>query len=55
MVTFKFSGKTYKFIGDGYDHEYQKFQFDHCVNIGDWNTLKNRIANGLKWNWLEEI
>lgn len=29
--------------------------FLHCQKGGDWNTIRNRITNGLMWGWLKEI
>lgn len=29
--------------------------FLHCESVGDWNTITNRINNGLMWGWLREI
>ena len=29
--------------------------FKHCESIGDYITIKNRIAGGLKWGWMKII
>ena len=29
--------------------------FLHCEKTGDWNTIKNRMTNGIKWGWLKEV
>ena len=29
--------------------------FQWCEEKGDWNTITNRINNGLMWGWLKEI
>ena len=29
--------------------------FQWCEEKGDWNTINNRINNGLLWGWLKEI
>ena len=29
--------------------------FEYCESKGDWMTIKNRIKNGLMWEWLKEI
>jgi hypothetical protein len=28
--------------------------FLYCESKGDWDTIKNRITNGLMWGWLKE-
>jgi hypothetical protein len=29
--------------------------FIYCEEKRDWDTIGNRISNGLKWGWLREI
>ena len=29
--------------------------FKHCESVGDYQTIKNRIAGGLKWGWLKAL
>lgn len=47
IFQFHFKGKTYECIGE--DKEFQIKQFNYCIEIQDWVTLKNRITNQLKW------
>ena len=59
-VVYTHKGITYELLDDKRDErpdwkEQVVRDFLHCERIGDWNTIKNRIANGLKWGWLREI
>jgi hypothetical protein len=29
--------------------------FLHCEKVRDYNTIENRITNGLMWGWLKKI
>jgi hypothetical protein len=29
--------------------------FEYCKEVGDYQTIKNRITNGLCWGWIKEI
>ena len=29
--------------------------FKYCLEVNDYQTIKNRITNGLMWGWLKEI
>jgi len=45
---FKYKGKTYECRGE--DKDLQIRNFNHCIEIRDWSTMKNRIKNQLKWS-----
>ena len=55
-------GKRYRILthitdreGDRGRGEQLLRDFLHCEEVGDWETVKNRITNGLKWGWLLEL
>jgi hypothetical protein len=57
MVTFTFKGKTYEITSND---EYRSNEdllrdFKYCLEVRDYQTIKNRITNGLKWGWMNEI
>ncbi len=29
--------------------------FEYCKEVGDYQTIKNRITNGLHWGWIKEL
>jgi len=29
--------------------------FEHCLEVRDYQTIKNRITGGLMWGWIKEI
>jgi len=29
--------------------------FEHCLEVRDYQTIKNRITGGLMWGWVKEI
>ena len=45
--TFKYGGKTYECIGE--DIDFQIIQFRFAIEDRQWITLKNRIANQLRF------
>ena len=51
---FEWRGKKY-LIRDEDRGEQLLRDFHYCVSIGDWDTITNRIINGTKWGWLEEL
>ena len=58
--TYTHKGITYELLDDKRDErpdwkEQVVRDFLHCEEKGDWNTIKNRITNGLMWGWLREI
>ena len=57
---FKFKGKTYEITPNGTnlrakEKEMLLSDFQYCFEIGDYNTIKNRIANGLIYGWIKEV
>ena len=59
---YTYRGKRYEILsqitnkdGDTLRAEQLLRDFLHCEEVGDWDTIKNRITNGLKWGWLKEI
>ena len=44
---FTFRGKTYECIGENKDFDIR--QFNILIEWKDWDTIKNRIINQLKW------
>ena len=59
---YTYRGKGYQIIsdianrdGDSGRGEQLLRDFQWCEKIGDWDTIGNRITNGLKWGWLKEI
>jgi len=58
---YKYQGKSYEILcNDEGEFSEQRQQiilsdFKHCEKTGDWNTIKNRMTNGLKWGWLKEV
>ncbi len=57
MVIFKFKGKTYEITSnDNYrSNEDLLRDFEYCLEVRDYQTINNRITNGLKWGWMEEL
>lgn len=56
--TYTYKGITYELVDDKRDErlnwkEQVIRDFLHCESIGDWNTITNRINNGLIWGWLK--
>lgn len=41
-------------VGDEGRAEQILRDFEYCESKGDWMTIKNRIKNGLMWEWLKE-
>ena len=60
-LTFIYRGKKYQILSEVTDvndvgrAEQLLIDFQWCERIGDWDTIGNRITNGLKWGWLKEI
>jgi hypothetical protein len=57
---FKFKGKTYEITPNGAnlrakEKEILLSDFQYCFEVGDYNTIKNRITNGLIYGWIQEI
>lgn len=60
MKIYTFKGIKYKIVEDKFkDDPLRPAQlirdFEHCEEIRDWVTIKNRIANGIMWGWLKEV
>jgi len=57
LITYKFGGIEYKILTDeGEKRDEQVLRdFLHCEKKRDYQTIKNRITNGLMWGWLTEI
>jgi hypothetical protein len=57
MVIFKFKGKTYQITSnDNYrSNEDLLRDFEYCLEVRDYQTINNRITNGLKWGWMKEL
>lgn len=46
----------YEVIGEDDDMSLRLVNdFKHCESVGDFITIKNRIAGGLKWGWVKVI
>ena len=46
----------YEVIGEDDDMSLRLVNdFKHCESVGDYTTIKNRIAGGLKWGWLKAL
>ena len=59
---YTYRGKSYEILshitnkdGDERRAEQLLIDFKHCESKGDWDTISNRITNGLKWGWLKEV
>tara|TARA_B100001564_G_C20573640_1_gene639605 strand:+ start:460 stop:642 length:183 start_codon:yes stop_codon:yes gene_type:complete len=57
MVTFTFKGKTYEIISNDNMRTPDDLlrDFKYCFEVRDYQTIKNRVTNGLRWGWLKEI
>ena len=54
-MIFVYRGKEYKIQSNDGRDEIILNDFEWCVRNKDWDTIGNRITNGLKWGWLKEI
>ena len=45
---FEYKGNVYECIGE--DRDFHICNFNYCIEIQDWVTLKNRITNQLMWH-----
>ena len=58
---YTYRGKRYEILSQITDEddegraEQLLIDFLHCEKVGDWDTIGNRISNGLKWGWIKEI
>jgi len=57
MVTFTFKGKTYEIVSDDSMRTSEDLlrDFEYCLEVRDYQTIKNRITGGLMWGWMKEI
>jgi len=63
VVTFKFKGKEYKIVPEECEVTAPPYRpaeailsdFEHCLKVGDFQTIKNRITGGLHWGWIKEL
>ena len=63
VVTFKFKGKEYKIVPEECEVTCPPYRaaadlladFEHCMKVQDYQTIKNRITGGLHWGWLKEL
>ena len=53
-MIFVYRGKEYKIQSNDGRDEIILNDFEWCVRNKDWDTIGNRITNGLKWGWLKE-
>ena len=61
MLEFSYRGKTYEIITEKTDREGDEGRgeqilrdFEYCMEVRDWTTIKNRILGGTTWGWLKE-
>jgi len=45
---FTYRGKTYECVGEDKDFQIKQFRF--AIKDKQWQTVKNRITNQLKWH-----
>ena len=63
VVTFSFKGKEYQIVPEESKvltepvrpAESLLRDFEYCKEVGDYQTIKNRITNGLRWGWIKEL
>ena len=63
VVTFKFKGKEYQIVPEESEVQTEPVRpaesllrdFEYCKEVGDYQTIKNRITNGLHWGWIKEL
>ena len=63
VVTFSFKGKEYQIVPEESTvltepvrpAESLLRDFEYCKEVGDYQTIKNRITNGLHWGWIKEL
>jgi len=63
LVTFKFKNKEYQIVSEESKVGAPPFRsnedllrdFEHCLKVKDYQTIKNRITGGLMWGWIKEI
>ena len=63
MVTLRFKNKEYHIVPEQSTVMCPPYRsadailtdFEYCKKIGDYQTIKNRITNGLHWGWIVEV
>ena len=63
VVTFKFKGKEYQIVPEESEVQTEPVRgaedllrdFEYCMKVRDYQTVKNRITNGLTWGWVKEL
>lgn len=62
MKSFNFKGHEYQLVESHFSDELlnttSQFQYEqllYCIEIQDFDTLGNRVINGLKHGWLIQI
>jgi len=63
LVTFRFKNKEYQIVPEESKVLTEPVRpvecllrdFEYCKEVGDYQTIKNRITNGLLWGWIREI
>lgn len=53
-MKFVYRGKEYKIQSNDGRDDIILSDFEWCMKNGDWDTISNRITNGLMWGWLTE-
>ena len=54
--TYTYKGTKYTVIGESDDDTERLIQdFKYCESIHDYNTIDNRITNGIKWGWMVKV
>ena len=55
--TYNFRKKVYGIHSDEGEFRYEQIlvDFKYCEEKRDYQTIENRIINGLQWGWLTEI
>ena len=53
---YKYRKVEYEVVGEDDDMSLRLVNdFKYCARVGDYLTIENRIANGLKWGWLRHV
>jgi len=54
--TYTYRGTEYIVIGES-DKDTERLiqDFKYCESIHDYNTIDNRIINGIMWGWLKQV
>jgi|TARA_R110001592_G_scaffold340634_1_gene628964 hypothetical protein len=63
VVTFKFKSKEYQIVPEESTVGVPPFRsaesllsdFEYCMKVRDYQTIKNRITGGLLWGWIKEL